>query len=184
RSMDRLDDIRGGEAISDAEQIQLGDNLADGGRGEEDTRRTPVSRVSGAVMINPHPALGEDVNAFDGVHRRALGYLGHRTAVCIARVNPLPVLVGRVDDRLPALDEQLLDELHLGVRRPEHPDPVLAHDFLHLVFAAPIPALWVSQSPRACGPWRAPEAAPWPPPPKAPPHHPPFQPAPRPPPSG
>src|SRR5690606_1478208 len=100
------------------------------GRGEEDTRRTPVPRVSGAVMINPHPAFGENVNALDGVHRRTFGDRRRRASVGVARMDTVPKRVGRVDDRLPALAKQPLDELHLGVRRPEDPYSGITHEFL------------------------------------------------------
>src|SRR5690606_36208843 len=77
-------------------------------------------------------AFGEYVDAFDGIHRRALGDLGGRAAVSVARMDSPAVLAGGVNDLLPALAEEALDDLHLGVRRPENPNSV-RHDFLRLV---------------------------------------------------
>src|SRR5690606_1144898 len=141
-----LHDVVVGEAISGSEQIQLGDHLADGGRGEEGTRRTPVSRVSGTMVVDSNPPLRQLSDALDGVNRRALGDLGDRATVCVARMDTQTRFVCRVNDLLPALAEDELDELHLGVRRPEHPDPVSTHYYLHLVFAGAQPRV------RAWGP--------------------------------
>src|SRR5690606_37821014 len=63
------------------------------------------------------------------------GDRGDRAAVGVARMDAPAVLAGRVNELLPALAEEALDLLHLGVRRPENPEPVLTHDFLR----APVP---------------------------------------------
>src|SRR5690606_15874794 len=108
-----------------AEPRQLGDDLPDTRRLEEPRRRLGVTRVARAVVVDPHPPVGQNFDALDGVDRRALGNRGDRTAICVARMDAPTVLVGRVNDFLPARTQDVLDHFHLGVRRPENPNAIV-----------------------------------------------------------
>src|SRR5690606_23980255 len=107
-----------------AEPRQLGQDLPDTRRLEEPRRRLGVTRVARAMVVDPHPPVGQNFDALDGVDRRALGNRGDRAAICVARMDAPAVLTGRVNDLLPALAEEALNLLHLGVWRPENPDPI------------------------------------------------------------
>src|SRR5690606_14059375 len=134
-STDSLKDILGGDAISDTEPIEFDEHLPNGGGKQEFLRRSAVAGITGAVVVDAHPALREDVDALDGIYRPIRRNFGHRAAVGVARMDTPAGCVGRVAHGLPALAEESFDKFHLGVRCPENPDPVLPHEFLHFVFA-------------------------------------------------
>src|SRR5690606_22588499 len=100
-STDSLKDILGGNAISDTEPIEFDEHLPNGGGKQEFLRRPAVTGIAGAVVVDAHPALREDVDALDSVHRRVLGDRWHRASVGVTRMDTLPSHIGCVNDFLP-----------------------------------------------------------------------------------
>src|SRR5690606_24978411 len=82
---------------------QIGNNLPDGGCGHEFLRRTSVPRVSGAMVIDANPPVGQHIDALNSVDRRSLRRIRHRTTIRRRGRHALGVSRGRVDHGLPAL---------------------------------------------------------------------------------
>src|SRR5690606_35032489 len=82
---------------------QIGNHLPDGGCGHEFLRRTSVPRVSGAMVIDANPPVGQHIDALNSVDRRSLWHFRHRTTIRRCWRYALAPLIERVRHALTAL---------------------------------------------------------------------------------
>src|SRR5690606_35045284 len=87
---------------------QIGNHLPDGGCGHEFLRRTSVPRVSGAMVNDANPPVGQHIDALNSADRRSLWHFRHRTTIRRCWRYALAPLIERVRHALTALAQSAL----------------------------------------------------------------------------